>query len=181
MAGGEYGGAPDRAYGIELGREYFPVGCDKIGATGSSIVRARSHQTELAMADKVIPASHLDLFKKKAFANLATVMPGGQPQVTPVWIDYDGHQILINTAQGRQKDKNLQRDGRVALSIMDPDNPYRYLEVRGRVSERTLDGADQHIDALAKKYLGQDRYPYRQAGEVRVIYKVIPEHTTSMT
>lgn len=132
------------------------------------------------MADTVIPASHLDLFKKQAFAHLATLMPGGQPQVTPVWVDYDGHQIVINTAEGRQKDKNLQRDARVALSIIDPDNPYRYLEVRGRVVERTHDGADQHIDAMAKKYLGQDRYPFRKEGEVRVIYKVKPEHTTSM-
>lgn len=132
------------------------------------------------MADSVIPASHLDLFKKKAFANLVTLMPGGEPQVTPVWIDYDGSHVLINTAQGRQKDKNLQRDGRVAMSILDPDNPYRYLEVRGRVTERTLDGADQHIDAMAKKYLGKDHYPFRTAGEVRVIYKVRPEHTTSM-
>jgi PPOX class probable F420-dependent enzyme len=133
------------------------------------------------MAEQVIPASHLDLFQKKAFANLATLMPSGQPQVTPVWIDYDGRQILFNTAQGRQKDKNLQRDGRVSLSIMDPDNPYRYLEVRGRVVERTLDGADGHIDAMAKKYLGQDKYPFRRPGEVRVIYKIAPEHTTSMT
>jgi PPOX class probable F420-dependent enzyme len=131
------------------------------------------------MADKVIPDSHLDLFKKKAFAHLATLMPSGQPQVTPVWVDYDGRFILINTAEGRQKDKNLQRDGRVALSIMDPDNPYRYLEVRGHVAERTRSGADQHIDAMAKKYLGQDKYPYRQPGEVRVVYKVQPEHTTS--
>jgi PPOX class probable F420-dependent enzyme len=131
------------------------------------------------MAQKVIPDSHLDLFKKQAFAHLATLMPSGQPQVTPVWVDYDGHYVRFNTAVGRQKDKNLQRDGRVALSIMDPDNPYRYLEVRGHVADRTLDGADQHIDSLAKKYLGQDKYPYRQPGEVRVIYKVEPDHTTS--
>jgi PPOX class probable F420-dependent enzyme len=131
------------------------------------------------MAEQVIPDSHLDLFKKKAFAHLATLMSSGQPQVTPVWIDYDGHYVRFNTAEGRQKDKNLQRDGRVALSIMDPDNPYRYLEVRGRVADRTRTGADEHIDALAKKYLGQDQYPYRQPGEVRVIYKVEPEHTTS--
>jgi PPOX class probable F420-dependent enzyme len=133
------------------------------------------------MATKIIPDSHLDLFKKKAFAHLATLMPGGQPQVTPVWVDFDGHQVVINTAEGRQKDKNLQRDGRVALSIIDPDNPYRYLEVRGRVSARIHEGADAHIDTLAKKYLGQDKYPYRQPGEVRVIYKVQPERITSMT
>jgi PPOX class probable F420-dependent enzyme len=134
----------------------------------------------MTMAEKVIPDSHVDLFKKKAFAHLATLMPNGQPQVTPVWVDYDGRHVVINTAQGRQKDKNLQRDNRVALSIIDPDNPYRYLEVRGRIAERTRTGADDHIDAMAKKYLGQDKYPYRQPGEVRVIYKVRPEHITSM-
>ena len=132
------------------------------------------------MAEKVIPDSHLDLFKKKAFAHLATLMPNGQPQVTPVWVDYNGRHVVINTAEGRQKDKNLQRDGRLALSIIDPDNPYRYLEVRGRIADRTRVGADDHIDAMAKKYLGQDKYPYRRPGEVRVIYKVQPEHITSM-
>jgi PPOX class probable F420-dependent enzyme len=130
------------------------------------------------MAQKVIPDSHLDLFQKKAFANLATLMPDGQPQVTPVWVDYDGRYVLINTSANRQKDKNMQRDPRVALSIMDPDNPYRYLEVRGRVAERTLDGADRHIDAMAKKYLGKDKYPWSQPGEARVLYKIEPEHTT---
>jgi PPOX class probable F420-dependent enzyme len=130
------------------------------------------------MAQTGIPNSHLDLFKKRAFAHLATLMPDGKPQSTPVWVDYDGKYLVINTAQGRQKDKNMQRDGRVALSIADPDNPYRYLEVRGRVVERTLNGADQHIDAMAKKYLGQDKYPYRQPGEVRVLYKVEPERTS---
>jgi PPOX class probable F420-dependent enzyme len=133
------------------------------------------------MAKTDIPNSHVDLFKKKAFASLATLMPDGQPQVTPVWVDFDGQHVVINTAEGRQKDKNLQRDGRVAMSIMDPDNPYRYLEVRGRVVERTRDGADQHIDAMAGKYLGKDTYPFRRPGEVRVLYKVKPEHITSMT
>jgi PPOX class probable F420-dependent enzyme len=132
------------------------------------------------MDPTIIPSSHVDLFKKKAFASLATLMPDGHPQVTPVWVDYDGRYVVINTAQGRQKDKNLARDGKVAVSVMDPDNPYRYLEVRGRVAERTLNGADQHIDAMAKKYLGQDKYPFRQPGEVRVIYKIEPQHTTSM-
>lgn len=130
------------------------------------------------MGQNSIPESHLDLFRKKAFANLATLMPNGSPQVTPVWVDYDGRHVLINTAEGRQKDKNLQRDGRVALSIMDPENPYRYLEVRGRVTQRTLEGADQHIDAMARKYLGQEKYPYRQPGEVRVIYKVAADRCT---
>ena len=127
-----------------------------------------------------IPDKYKDLIatEKKSFAHLATLMPDGKPQTTPVWVDYDGKYVVINTAQGRQKDKNMQRDGRVALSISDPDNPYRYLEVRGRVAERTNNGADQHIDAMAKKYLGQDKYPYRQPGEVRVLYKVEPERTS---
>jgi PPOX class probable F420-dependent enzyme len=132
------------------------------------------------MAAKVIPESHVDLFTKKAFAHLVTLMPSGQPQVTPVWVDYDGRHVLINTAEGRQKDKNLQRDPRVAFSILDPENPYRYLEVRGRVAERSNKGADQHIDAMAKKYLGKEKYPFRQPSEVRVIYKIEPEHVTTM-
>jgi PPOX class probable F420-dependent enzyme len=128
----------------------------------------------------VIPDKYLDLFNKKAFANLATLMPDGQPQVTPVWCDFDGQHVIINSAKGRQKDRNLRREPRVSLSIMDPDNPYRYLEVRGRVAEITEEGADEHIDRMAKKYLGLDKYPYRQPGEVRVMYKIKPEHTTSM-
>ena len=127
-----------------------------------------------------IPDKYSDLFDKKVFASLATVMPSGSPQVTPVWIDYDGENIIFNTATGRQKDKNLQADGRVSLALIDPDNPYRYLEVRGVVVERTTDGADDHINKMAKKYLGQDVYPFRQPGEVRVIYKIKPEHTSSM-
>jgi PPOX class probable F420-dependent enzyme len=130
------------------------------------------------MGQNSIPESHLDLFRKKAFANLATLMPNGSPQVTPVWVDYDGRHVLINTAEGRQKDKNLQRDGRVALSILDPENPYRYLEVRGHIAQRTREGADQHIDAMARKYLGKDKYPFRQPGEVRVLYKVAADRCT---
>jgi PPOX class probable F420-dependent enzyme len=131
------------------------------------------------MVQSGIPQTHLDLFQKKAFAHLATLMPDGKPQVTPVWVDYDGKYVLINTAEGRLKDKNMQRDGRIALSITDPDNPYRYLEVRGKIAERTHAGADAHIDAMAKKYLGQDKYPFRAPGEVRVIYKVVPERSNS--
>ncbi len=129
---------------------------------------------------KTIPDKYLDLFKKKAFANLATLMPDGSPQVTPVWCDYDGENVLINTAAGRVKDQNLQREPRVSLSILDPDNPYRYLEVRGRVVERTHEGADDHINKMAKKYLGVDVYPYRNQGEVRILYKIKPERTSTM-
>jgi PPOX class probable F420-dependent enzyme len=129
---------------------------------------------------EVIPSKYSDLFDKKVFAGLATLMPDGSPQVTPVWIDYDGENLLVNTAAGRQKDKNLQRDERVAVMLVDPDNPYRYLEVRGRVVERTHEGADEHINKMAKKYIGQDVYPYRQPGEVRTLYKIRPEHISSM-
>lgn len=129
---------------------------------------------------EVIPEKFRDLFNKRAFAALTTLMPDGSPQTTPVWVDSDGEYVIFNSAKGRQKDRNVRRDPRVALAIVDPDNPYRYLEVRGKVAEITEHGADAHIDKMAKKYLGQDKYPYRQGGEVRVIYKVRPEHTTTM-
>lgn len=127
-----------------------------------------------------IPPSFQDLLRKKSFAHLATLMPDGSPQVTPVWWDWDGRHVLINTARGRQKDRNLRRSPRVSLSIQDPENPYRYLEVRGRVVGVTEDGADAHIDALAKRYLGVDEYPYRQPGEVRVLFRVEPEKTSGI-
>jgi PPOX class probable F420-dependent enzyme len=127
-----------------------------------------------------IPNNYLDLFDKKAFANIATLMPDGSPQVTPVWCDYDGENVLINTAAGRVKDNNLQREPRVSLSILDPDNPYRYLQIRGRVVERTHEGADEHINKMSKKYLGVDVYPYRAQGEVRILYKIKPERTNTM-
>ena len=119
-----------------------------------------------------IPEKYRDLFEKRAFASLATLMPDNRPQVTPVWVDYDGSHVRVNSAKGRLKDKNMRRDKRVALSIQDPDNPYRYIAVRGKVVESTEQGADAHIDALAKKYLGKDRYPFRSPGEVRVMYKI---------
>jgi PPOX class probable F420-dependent enzyme len=125
------------------------------------------------------PDQFKDLFAKVAFANLATLMPDGSPQVTPVWVDYDGGYVRVNSAKGRVKDKNMRRDKRVALSIQDPDNPYRYLAVRGEVAEITENGADAHIDALAKKYLGKDRYPFRSPGEVRVIYKIRPDRIST--
>lgn len=126
-----------------------------------------------------IPSQYLDLFQKPAFASLTTLMPDGSPQVTPVWCDWDGTQVVFNSAKGRQKDRNVRRDPRVALAVIDPDNPYRYLQVRGRVVEITEAGADAHIDQLAKKYMGVDQYPFRQAGEVRVIYKIDAEHTSA--
>jgi PPOX class probable F420-dependent enzyme len=128
----------------------------------------------------VIPEKYKALFDKKAFANLATLNSDGTPQVTPVWVDYDGNYVLVNSARGRRKDKNIERNRAVALSIQDPDNPYRYLEVRGKVTDITEEGADQHIDKMAKKYLGAEKYPGRQPGEVRVLYKIKPERTSTM-
>ena len=122
-----------------------------------------------------IPEVYRDLFSKPAFAHLVTLMSDGSPQVTPVWVDLDGNTVVINSAKGRLKDRNMRRDPRVALAISDPANPYRYIQVRGRISDITEEGADAHIDKMAKKYLGKDSYPFRQPGEVRVIYKVTPE------
>src|SRR5881296_2804854 len=129
---------------------------------------------------QVIPDKFRDLFSKRAFANLGTLMPDGSPQVTPVWCDVEGDLVIVNTAKSRQKDKNMRRDPRVALAIIDPENPYRYLEIRGRVVEITEQGAGEHIHKMPKKYLGVDKYPYGQPGEVRVLYKIKPEHTTVM-
>jgi PPOX class probable F420-dependent enzyme len=121
-----------------------------------------------------------DIFGKKAFVHLATVGADGRPQVTPVCADFDGTYIRINTARGRVKDRNLKRNPNVALAVQDPDNPYRYVQIRGRVAEMTEHGADDHIDALAKKYLGKDRYPNRAPGEVRVMVKIKPESVSGM-
>jgi PPOX class probable F420-dependent enzyme len=127
-----------------------------------------------------IPESHRDILSKKAFACLTTLMPDGSPQTTPVWVDFDGKYVIFNSAKGRRKDKNVRRDPRVALAVIDPENPYRYLEVRGKVAEITEQGADEHIDKMAKKYLGEDKYPFRSPGEVRVLYKIKPEHVRTM-
>src|SRR5713101_7669985 len=110
-----------------------------------------------------IPASHADLLKKPAFANLATLNADGSPQVTPVWVDFDGTNVIVNTARGRVKAKNLAREPRVALSIADPQNPYRYLGVQG------------HVVEMAKKYIGKDTYPFRKPGEVRIVVKIVPD------
>ena len=127
---------------------------------------------------KPIPAEFVDLFEKRAFAHIATVMPDGSPQVSPVWVKLEGEYVIVNSARGRQKDRNMRRNAKVALSIQDPESPYRYILIRGRVAEVAEDGADAVIDALAQKYLGVDKYPHRRPGEVRVTYKIEPEHVT---
>jgi len=129
----------------------------------------------------VIPDSFVDLLTtKKTFAAIATVLKDGSPQVTPVWFDYTNGKIRVNTARGRVKSRTLREGAAVALAISDPDNPYRYLQVRGRVSNCTEQGDDEHIDSLAKKYLGQDKYPFRQPGEVRIKYEIEPTSAQGM-
>lgn len=121
------------------------------------------------------------LIEGKNLAHVATLMKDGSPQVTPVWVDCDDQYILINTAEGRQKPRNVERDPRIALSIHDQDNLYNYIQVRGRVVEVTREGAWEHINKLARKYRGPDtKYPERP-GEVRVIIKIAPEHVSGMT
>jgi PPOX class probable F420-dependent enzyme len=124
---------------------------------------------------------YLDLLQqKKPVAALATVMPDGSPQLTPVWFDYDGKRIRVNTAKGRVKARNMQQGSRVAVMIVDPDNAYRYLQVRGRIALATEDGADAHIDSLSRKYIGKD-YPFRQPGEVRIRYEIEPVSVQGMS
>jgi PPOX class probable F420-dependent enzyme len=116
-----------------------------------------------------------DILHDTNFAQVATLRKDGTVHVLPVWVDeQDGH-VVLNTAEGRAWYRNIERDPRVSLNVQNLKNPYEYLEVRGQVTERTREGADEHIDAMAKKYLDQDTYPYRQAGEQRVIVRISPE------
>ena len=128
---------------------------------------------------KNIPSQFHDLLadETRAFAFLATLMKDGSPQITPIWFTTDGTHILINSASGRVKDRNIRRNPQVALVIADPKDPYRYLQIRGRVVEITTEGADAHIDALAGKYTGIHQYQGRRAGEQRVTYKILPKRS----
>jgi PPOX class probable F420-dependent enzyme len=122
-----------------------------------------------------IPDEAKHLFENKDFAHIATLNADGSPQNSAVWIGLDGDLVTFNTAEGRLKTKNVARDGRVAISLVNQENPYENLIIQGKVVEMTHDGADDDIDALAKRYLGADSYPFRQDGEVRVIVKIEPE------
>jgi PPOX class probable F420-dependent enzyme len=122
-----------------------------------------------------IPDEAKHLFENKDFAHIATLNADGSPQNSAVWIGLDGDLVTFNTAEGRLKTKNVARDGRVAISITNQENPYENLIIQGKVVEMTHDGADDDIDALAKRYLDADSYPFRQEGEVRVIVKIEPE------
>jgi PPOX class probable F420-dependent enzyme len=127
-----------------------------------------------------LPENWKTILKQPVLVHFTTVMADGSPQTSPVWVDVEGDDILINSAVGRVKDKNVRRDPRVAVSAVDPDNAYRALMVRGRVVDITTEGAEAQIDALAKKYIGQDTYPWRRPGEVRVTYRIRPEKIGTM-
>jgi PPOX class probable F420-dependent enzyme len=126
-----------------------------------------------------IPQSHRDILEKRSFAHVATVDADGAPQVTPVWIDYDGEHLLVNSQRGRKKDRNMRERAEVGISILDPDNPYRYLGVQGEVVAITEEGAEAHIHKLSRKYNGRD-YENLKPGDVRVIYKIKPTRVWTM-
>jgi PPOX class probable F420-dependent enzyme len=121
----------------------------------------------------VIPESHRDIFERESYAHFATIMPDGTPQVTPVWVDHeDGEYVLVNTARGRRKEKNVKRNPKVGVSVLDPEDPYRYVSVRGE-AELTEEGAVEHIDTLAKRYMGVDEYPHHgEESGPRVIVRI---------
>ena len=115
------------------------------------------------------------LLEGRNFAFVATLMKDGWPQITPTWVDLENGKILVNTAEGRLKQKNISRDDRITMSVSDQNNPYHMVTVRGRVVEQTTEGADEHIDKLARKYLGVDKYPLHSSNEKRIILKIKPE------
>jgi PPOX class probable F420-dependent enzyme len=128
----------------------------------------------------MIPSGYEDLLESTALAHIATIGPHGEPQVTPVWFGWDGQHVRFSQTKTRQKLHNLQRDPRIALSIVDPANPYRYLEIRGHVIAVEEDPKLDFINSMAKKYLGQDKYPWHREGDERVVIVVEPERTTQM-
>jgi len=127
------------------------------------------------MAQVLTPGA-IALIDRPVIGNLATVDSKNRAQVTPIWVDHDGDDIVVNTARGRVKANNIERNPYVGLSIVDPDDAYNTVVLRGKVTEITTNGADAHIDSLAKKYLGVDSYPMRREGEVRIKVRITPEH-----
>jgi PPOX class probable F420-dependent enzyme len=115
------------------------------------------------------------LLEAKNFAHVGTIRKDGTPHVVPVWVDVDNGHVTLNSAEGRAWPRNVRRDPRVTIEVQNMENPYEYVEIRGRVTEATHEGADEHIDKLAKKYLGEDEYPFRRPGEQRVMFRIAPE------
>ena len=129
---------------------------------------------------ETIPDSHLDLLQGPVYVQLASYMKSGAIQVNPVWCSYDGTHVCVNSAKGRTKDRNMRANPNVTVFAMDPDNPYRWLEVRGLVDEITEEGADEHIDDLSELYMNKRPYAFRQEGEVRVTYKIMPQRVQAV-
>lgn len=134
----------------------------------------------MSTTSTVIPESHADILDQKVLAHVATIGPDGEPQNNPVWFDHQDGNIRFSQTTTRQKYRNVQRDGRVALSIVDENNPYRYLEIRGTVERIDPDPDYAFINSMAKKYMDQDVYPWTQPGDERVVVIVRPEHTSQM-
>lgn len=130
--------------------------------------------------NKILNEKAISLIDGQNFGNLATIMDDGSPQVTPVWINREGDNILVNTAMGRTKQRNILRDQRVAVSIYDQKNPYSMVSIKGHVISQSSQGANEHIDLLAKKYIGKDKYPWGQPNEKRVILKIQPDSIFTM-
>ncbi|KIH99149.1 pyridoxamine 5'-phosphate oxidase [Streptomonospora alba] len=125
-----------------------------------------------------IPADREDILHKPSFAHVATLGPRGEPQANPVWIDWDGAHVRFSQTRTRQKYRNVLRDDRISMSVQDPEDPYRYVEVRGRVESIEEDDGNAFIDHLAKRYLDEDHYPWAVPGEERIVISVRPEHAT---
>ena len=128
----------------------------------------------------LIPDSHAGILDTKALLYLGTQNKDGSPQVSPVWFGTNGDIIEVNSAKGRLKDLNMRARPGVSIAIVDPENPYKYVGIQGTVVEITENGAEEHIDALANKYLGVDSYPNRQEGQVRVIYRIRADKVFTM-
>lgn len=134
----------------------------------------------MASRTSVIPESHADILEQPVLAHVATVGPDGEPQNNPVWFGWDGENVMFSQTTARQKYRNVQDEPRIALSIVDANNPYRYLEIRGPVDRIEPDPDNAFINSMAKKYMDQDVYPWHQPGDERVVVVVRPEHTTQM-
>ncbi len=126
----------------------------------------------------IIPEDYIDLFKKPAFGHLATLMADGSPQVTPVWVDFDGEHVLVNSKVGRLKNANMAHRSAVAIEISDPENPYRYVSIRGKVVSVSEENAAEHLEQLSQRYLNEP-YPWWSEGEVRQIFKILPERVVA--
>jgi PPOX class probable F420-dependent enzyme len=131
------------------------------------------------MAEPLSPGLQ-DLLGEPAFCQVATLMPDGSPHLSQVWVSTDGENILVNTFEGAQKLRNVRRDARVAVNVVDPGNAWRLASIRGRVVDIATKGADAHIDELARKYLGVHSYPFRQPGQVRVTVTIAPERISEI-